>query len=257
MRLIVVNVNTSATISAAIHGQATKHAASTTSVETITPYFGPRAVEDGFDTQLSAVAVMDRVAAVDGDFDAVIEAGFGEHARTGLQELLDVPVIGITDAAVLIAILLGRKFSIITTVARAVDEIEDRLRVAQLAGRCASIRATELGVLQIEQEPRRAMEAIANQAQRAVNEDGADVICLGCAGMVGLEEHVAGTVPVPVVDGVTAAVKLAEALHTLGLRPRGRAKKDAATETPYWPLHRYLDGHAEAPAPRAVPIDRP
>ena len=61
------------------------------------------------------------------------------------------------------------------------------------------------------------VKAIVAEAEIAVNEDGAEVICLGCGGMAGLDEAVRARTGVPVVDGVTAAVKLAESLVALGL----------------------------------------
>ncbi|MGH3359991.1 MAG: aspartate/glutamate racemase family protein [Nocardioidaceae bacterium] len=241
MRVIVVNVNTTESVSRAIHLQATRYAAPDTQIDTVTPFFGPRSVQDDFESQISAVAVIDRVAAIEGPFDAVIEAGFGENARPGLQSLLSVPVIGITDAAATTAALLGRRFSVITTVRSTVPQIEERLLVNGLGSRCCSIRATDLGVLDIEHDVRAATTEIVSQAQAAVRDDHADVICLGCAGMVGLEDSVAASVPVPVVDGVSAAVKIAESLHALQLRPQSAPPihaRELAVDR--WPLHRYL-----------------
>lgn len=249
MRLIVVNVNTTESVTRAIHAQAIRYAAPGTEIDTVTPFFGPRAVQDDFESQVSAVAVIDRVAAVEGTFDAVIEAGFGENARPGLQSLLAVPVLGITDAAVTTATLLGRKFSVITTVRSAVPQIEERLLVNGLSNRCSSIRATDLGVLDIEHDLHGAIAEIVSQAQAAVREDHAEVICLGCAGMVGLEDSVAASVPAPVVDGVSAAVKLAESLHSLQLRPRSTTPvhpRELVVDR--WPLHRYLDSSTAGPA---------
>lgn len=249
MRVIVVNVNTTESVTEAIHTQASRYAAPDTQIDTVTPFFGPRAVQDDFESQISAAAVIDRVAAIEGTFDAVIEAGFGENARPGLQALLSVPVIGITDAAAATAAMLGRRFSIVTTVRSTVPQIEERLLVNGLVNRCASIRATDLGVLDIERDPRAATAEIIGQAQAAVRDDRADVICLGCAGMVGLEDSVAATVPVPVVDGVSAAVKIAESLHSLRLRPRSaRPLHPRELTVDGWPLHRYLHGSNTDPA---------
>ncbi|MCY1179491.1 Hydantoin racemase [compost metagenome] len=95
--------------------------------------------------------------------------------------------------------------------------IEDRLKLAGLYQRCASVRASGLAVLELEEDPRRAVEAIVGQAELAVSQDKAEVICLGCGGMAGLDEQIRQRTGVPVVDGVTAAVTLAESLVRLGL----------------------------------------
>jgi allantoin racemase len=150
-------------------------------------------------------------------FDAVIQAGYGEHGREGLQELLDVPVVDITEAAASTAMFLGHKYSVVTTLDRAVPLIEDRLKLAGLDARCASVRASGMAVLELEEEPERAVEAIISQALLAVREDKAEVIVLGCGGMAGLDEQIRQRAGVPVVDGVAAAVTIAESLVRMQL----------------------------------------
>jgi allantoin racemase len=217
VRIIVVNVNTTESMTEVIREQAERAAAPGTEIVALTPFFGPESVEGNFESYLAAIAVMDRVLAYDQPYDAVVQAGFGEHGREGLQELLDVPVVDITEAAAHIACLLGHKYSVVTTLHRAIPQIEDRLRIAGLLERCASVRASGLGVLELEDDTGRAVDAIAAEAVRAVRDDRAEVICLGCGGMAGLDEKVRAATGTPVVDGVAAAVKLAEALVGLGL----------------------------------------
>ena len=105
-----------------------------------------------------------------------------------------------------------------TTLDRAVPLIEDRLVLAGLHDRCASVRSSGLGVLELESDPARAVEAIAAEAQRAVERDRAEVIVLGCGGMAELKDRVVQLCGAPVVDGVQAAVAVAEGLVRLGLR---------------------------------------
>ncbi|SDV00721.1 aspartate/glutamate racemase family protein [Pseudomonas mucidolens] len=217
MRILVVNVNTTESITQAIAQQARSVAAAGTEIVGLTPFFGAESVEGNFESYLAAIAVMDRVMAYEQPFDAVIQAGYGEHGREGLQELLNVPVVDITDAAASTAMFLGHAYSVVTTLDRTVPLIEDRLKLSGLYARCASVRASGLAVLELEEDPRRAVEAIVRQAELAVREDKAEVICLGCGGMAGLDEEIRQRTGVPVVDGVTAAVTLAESLVRLGL----------------------------------------
>lgn len=217
MRILIVNVNTSEAITEAIARQAQAVAAPGTEIIGLTPYFGAESVEGNFESYLAAIAVMDRVLAYDGPYDAVIQAGYGEHGREGLQELLNVPVVDITDAAASTAMYLGHAYSVVTTLDRTVPLIEDRLKLSGLLDRCASVRASGMAVLELEAEPERALEAIVRQAELAVSEDKAEVICLGCGGMAGLDEKIRQRTGVPVVDGVSAAVKMAESLVQLGL----------------------------------------
>ena len=217
MKILVVNVNTTQTMTETIAQSARSVAAPGTEIIGLTPTIGADSVEGNFESYLAAIAVMNAVVTYDGDFDAVIQAGYGEHGREGLQELLDVPVVDITEAAASIACLLGHKYSVVTTLDRTLPLIEDRLLLAGLLSRCASVRSSGLSVLQLEEDQDAAVKAIVTEAERAVREDKAEVICLGCGGMAGLDAAVRDATGVPVVDGVTAAVKLAESLVSLGL----------------------------------------
>ena len=217
MRILVVNVNTTESITETIAQQARSVASPGTEIVGLTPYFGAESVEGNFESYLAAIAVMDRVMAYDQPFDAVIQAGYGEHGREGLQELLNVPVVDITEAAASTAMFLGHAYSVVTTLDRTVPLIEDRLKLAGLYQRCASVRASGMAVLELEEDPLAAMEAIVRQAELAIREDKAEVICLGCGGMAGLDEQIRQRTGVPVVDGVTAAVNIAESLVRLGL----------------------------------------
>lgn len=218
MRILVVNVNTTASMTDVIAEQARAAAAPGTEIVGLTPRFGADSVEGNFESYLAAVAVMDAVQRYDGPYDAVIQAGFGEHGREGLQELLEVPVVDITDAGAHTAMLLGHRYSVVTTLDRTVPLIQDRLRLAGVDRNCASVRASGLSVLELEGDPAATVAAIAQEAKRAVAEDHAEVICLGCGGMAGLDTAVREATGAPVVDGVAAAVKLAESLVQLGLR---------------------------------------
>ena len=217
MRILVVNVNTTQSMTDGIGRTARSVAAPDTEIVPLTPLFGADSVEGNYESYLAAIGVMETVRRYDQPFDAVIQAGYGEHGREGLQELLDVPVVDITEAAASTAQFLGHKYSVVTTLDRTVPLIEDRLKLAGLDARCASVRASGLGVLDLEADPAAAVEAIVAEAVRAVQEDHAEVICLGCGGMAELNERVAARTGVPIVDGVAAAVTIAESLVRLGL----------------------------------------
>lgn len=217
MRILVANVNTTETMTEGIAEAARAVASSGTEIVGLTPDFGAESCEGNFESYLAAIAVMDKVVRYEGDYDAVIQAGYGEHGREGLQELLTVPVVDITEAAASTAMYLGRSYSVVTTLDRTVPLIEDRLILAGLHDRCASVRSSGLGVLELESDPERAIEAITAEAQRAVEVDRAEVIVLGCGGMAELKDRIVELCGVPVVDGVQAAVSVAEGLVRLGL----------------------------------------
>lgn len=217
MRILVANVNTTQSMTDSIAAQARSIAAPGTEIVGITPRFGADSCEGNFESYLAAIAVMDAVTSYPEPFDAVVQAGYGEHGREGLQELLDVPVVDITEAAASTAMFLGHKYSVVTTLDRTVPLIEDRLKLAGLDARCASVRASGMAVLELEEEPERAVEAIISQAMQAVTQDKAEVIVLGCGGMAGLDEQIRQRAGVPVVDGVASAVAIAESLVRMRL----------------------------------------
>ncbi|ESW78984.1 aspartate/glutamate racemase family protein [Mesorhizobium sp. C280B] len=218
MKILLVNVNTSQSMSDVIDEAAKRAGSAGTEIVTLTPFFGAEAVDCNFESYISAVAVIDRVLAYDEPFDAVVMAGFGEHGRDGLQELIEQPVIEICEASAHMAMMIGRSYSVVTTLQRSVPPIEDRLRLSGLSDRCASVRANGMSTLEVDQDPAGAMRSIVEEARKAVEQDHAEVICLGCAGMAGLEDAITSELGVPVIDGVAAAVRFAEAVVGLGLK---------------------------------------
>ena len=167
MRILVVNVNTTESMTETIGRTARSIAAPGTEIVALTPPFGAESVEGNYESYLAAVAVMEAVRRYPEPFDAVIQAGYGEHGREGLQELLEVPVVDITEAAASTAQFLGHRYSVVTTLDRAVPLIEDRLKLAGLSDRCASVRASGMAVLELETDPDAAVQAIVAEAAAA------------------------------------------------------------------------------------------
>lgn len=217
MRIVVTNCNTTQEMTAEIVRGARAAAGQGTTVTGLTPAWGPESAEGWLDSYLSAAAVLDTLRTHDGPpYDAVVMAGFGEHGREGVRELVDVPVVDITEAAAHLACLLGRRYGVVTTLERSRGQIEDSLELAGVGRNCAAVVGIGLGVLDLG-DTDRTQAAFLAAAERA-REAGAEVLVLGCAGMTGLQRAVGEKLGLPVVDGVAAAVKLAEALVTMGLR---------------------------------------
>ncbi|MEU6120124.1 aspartate/glutamate racemase family protein [Streptomyces sp. NPDC047117] len=250
MRILVMNPNTTASMTASIRATATAVASLGTEIIATEPLWGPESIEGHFEGYLSAAAVLDRLTTLDFSYDALVMAGFGEPGREGAQELLDVPVLDITESAAQMAMMLGHSYGVVTTLDRAVPQIRDRLLTAGLLQRCAGVRGTGLGVLELEEDADRTTRVIVETAREVVR-DGAEVICLGCGGMAGLQERVSAELGVPVVDGVAAAVKFAEAVAGLGLATS--AVRSFAAPRPKrigsWPLSTHLSLSA-ASSPR-------
>ncbi|WP_179469026.1 aspartate/glutamate racemase family protein [Mycolicibacterium vinylchloridicum] len=246
MKILVLNPNTSVTMSAEIDAAARAAAAPGTEIVTTEPSFGAAAIDSAAESYLSAVGVMDAVASLQAtgtfDFNAVVLAGFGEHGKDALQEMLEIPVLDIAESAAHVAHLIGRRFSVVTTLARSIAPIEDRLLLAGLAAHCASVRACGLGTAEVDADPAGAITAIVAEAELAVTEDGADVICLGCAGMAGVTGAITDALGVPAVDGVAAAVGLAQMLVGLGVSTSKAGAYAPGPDNPrsHWPLSKAL-----------------
>jgi Asp/Glu/hydantoin racemase len=147
--------------------------------------------------------------------DALVVAAFGDPGVPGLREALDIPVVGLTEAALASACLLGHRFSIVAISRRITAWYREAVESNGLIGRLASIRSLDsplrdIGSVQADHAAR-----LRELCAAVVQEDGADVIILGGAPLAGLARSIAGEIPVPVVDGVSSAVRHAESLAAL------------------------------------------
>ena len=150
--------------------------------------------------------------------DAHIIACFDDTGLEAARCLASAPVVGIGEAAFHMASFLAHRFSVVTTLSRSIPAIENNLLRYGLERRCARVRAAEIPVLDLDRPGSDSEARIGAEIGRALAEDRSEAIVLGCAGMADLAGRLSARHGVPVVDGVAAAVKLAEGLVALGLR---------------------------------------
>lgn len=219
MKILVINPNTTESMTDEIGASARRAALPDTVVETATAPWGPRSIEGHFEEVIAAAATVELVERHRDEYDAFVVACYGDPGLFAAKEISTRPVIGIGEASTLLACMIAHKFSVVTVVDRIVPMLVDMISRYGLQDRCASVRTSGLTVLEIEHDPSRAAEEIVRAARRAVEDDGAEAIALGCAGMGLVERAVAEALPdVPVIDAVAAAVKAAEAVVGAGLR---------------------------------------
>ena len=216
MKLLVINPNTTQAMTKSIEEMANMYSLKSSHITTISPSWGPRSIEGHFEEQIAALATIETVALNEDKYDAFVIACYGDPAVAACRELTNKPVIGIGEASMHMACFLGHKFSIITVIPRAKPLLLDLVNNLGLNQKCASIRSTNLSVLEIEANPDRAIEEMIAESHIAIEKDGAEVICLGCAGMGPLDKRIQDSIKVPVLDGTVCAVKLAESLHVYG-----------------------------------------
>jgi len=215
MHILVVNPNTTASMTEAIRAAAVAVASPGTDVVAVTSAMGPASIESHYDEALAVPGLLDAIGRHPAD--GYIVACFGDPGLDAARELAAGPVVGIAEAAMRTATYLGRGFSVVTTLARTTGRAWDLAARYAARDTCRNVRACEIPVLELDDPTSDARRVITEECRRAVAEDGCDAIVLGCAGMADLCAHVSATVGVPVVDGVAAATKAVESLVTLGL----------------------------------------
>jgi|SRR5581483_947642 len=213
MRILAINPNTTQAMTDDIGRQARKYARPDTEIVAVSPPYGPRSIEGHFEDYIAAAAAVEMVAQYRDDYDAFIIACYGDPGLYACREVTEKPVIGIAEASIRMSGFLAHNYSIVTVLPRVRPLLADLVRSVGMESRCASIRCCNLTVLEIEQDPRRAVVELINESKKAVEEDHAESILLGCAGMGPLDEEIYNAVHVPVLDGTVCAVKIAEGLY--------------------------------------------
>ncbi len=188
-----------------------------TVVTGLNPAASPASIQGYYDVAAATMPMLELIKANQGK-DAFIIACFDDTGLDAARCITDKPVIGIGEAAFHMASLISCKFSVITTLRRSVPGIENNLRSYGLDRRCARVRASEVPVLDLEKGTPEVMAKLHREIEAAIEEDQAEAIVLGCAGMVALMEELQSRYGLPVIDGVTAAVTLAEAAVRYGLK---------------------------------------
>ncbi|MFT3877074.1 MAG: aspartate/glutamate racemase family protein [Propioniciclava sp.] len=227
MRILLINPNTSRAMTAKIADAARAVAGPGVEIAAVCPEPGeaPAAIESHTDEAFAAVAIVRAIEAdlAMGGSDAYVIACFGDPGLDAARELVEVPVVGIAEAAMHVAAISGRSFGIVTTLSRTLGRAQDLLHRYGMVTACVSMSATGIPVLDLEDAAPCDIDTIAQHCTDAVARHGADAIVLGCAGMADLCGHLAERVGVPVVDGVAAAVGLAAAMSRMNV---GTSKRD-------------------------------
>jgi allantoin racemase len=225
MKITLINPNTSQAMTAKIAAAGREVAGPGVDIVGVCPVDGPMAVESHVDEAYASVAVIDLIRRdqLEGGSDAYVIACFGDPGLDAARELVDVPVIGIAEAAMHIATVSGRSFGIVTTLSRTLGRAQDLLHRYGFERACVAAYGSGIPVLALEDSDPEDFDALAGWCERVVREDGADVVVLGCAGMADLCHRLSDRVGVPVIDGVAAAVGMAAAMVRMRV---GTSKRD-------------------------------
>ncbi|HUC18985.1 MAG TPA: aspartate/glutamate racemase family protein [Acetobacteraceae bacterium] len=234
MRIQLINPNTTESMTGTIAAAGRAAASPGTVILPVTAATGPVSIEGHYEEAIAAIAVLEAVrAGEEAGAAAHVIACFGDPGLLAAREIARGPVIGIAEAAMHLASLIATGFSVVTTLARTRIIAEHLVLAYGMERNCRRVRATELPVLGLADPGFDARGVIAAECRRALAEDGSGAIVLGCAGMADLAADLSAEFGVPVIDGVGAAVKLAEALVGLGLATSKRGDLAPPGVKPY------------------------
>jgi allantoin racemase len=212
MRILVVNPNTTASMTDKAAQAARAVAADGTEIIAATAAMGPASIEGHYDGALALPGLLQGIR--DGEAagaQAAVIACFDDTGLDAARSLASIPVLGLCESALVTAGFLAQRFTVVTTLERSRVLLENLTRHYGFGGR-AKVRAADIPVLDLERPGSGALDKLRHQIERALAEDGAEAIVLGCAGMADLAFELQTIYHVPVIDGVSAAVKQAEGL---------------------------------------------
>ena len=217
MRILVLNPNTTASMTEKIGAAARRVASPGTEIVARNPSVGPASIEGFYDEAMCLPGMLEVIRTTP-DVDGVVIACFDDTGLDAARCLTDKPVVGIGEAAYHMASMISNKFSVITTLGRSVPALEHNLHKYGLSARCARVRSSEVAVLELEEQGSDATNRISSEIALAMAEDRAEAIVLGCAGMTDLTEFLSARHGLPVLDGVVCALTLCESLIRLRLK---------------------------------------
>jgi len=212
MKLAWINPNSTESMTAGIVASA-RAAVPGAEVFGLTNAAGPAAIEGAEDGEAAVPGLLSLLPEARArGADAIVIACFDDTGLEAARAVAGCPVLGIGQASFVMAQLLGLRFSVITSLPVSIPVIERNIREQGFAGSCASVRASGLPVLTIDEGGPETVARIAEEIRAAVAEDQAQCAVLGCAGMAPLRPALAARAGVRLIDGVAASARLAMAV---------------------------------------------
>ena len=247
MRILMINPNTSASITDLVVAAARREAAPETQIVGVTGRFGARYISTRAASAIAAHATLDAYGEHGADADVVALACFGDPGLGGLKELAHQPVIGMAEAACLEAARNGRRFAIVTGGERWGPMLEEFVAGLGLASQLAVVKTVSPSGGDIARDPDGSLALLAGAIEACTRDHAADVVILGGAGLAGLTESLALRVATPLIDSVASLVAAAERLgHARPAKPTvgSYAQRRRRNRRPRGPIGR-CHGRAE------------
>ena len=189
-----------------------------TAIDSVGIERGPSSIECRYDEILAMPEIVKRIKeAEDEGVDACVVNCFGDPGVRAAREVVSIPVLGPCESSLLVATSLCDRFSVVTVLKSVGGLIEENARISGLSGKLSSVRAVDIPVLELHENNEKTAVALFEEGKKALEEDDAEIIILGCTGMTGMAERLSKELGVQVIDPLPTAVKLAETLVSLGL----------------------------------------
>lgn len=179
---------------------------------------GPDSMESAYDEAIAAPYILQQVVSAETEgCDAVVIDCAADPALRAAREISELPVVSAGEASYHAAMMVAGKFSVITVLPTTANEISDHLKMYGFSSRVASVRSANVPVLALEDE-QEAEEHLYAAARKAIDEDGAQAIVLGCTGMMAMRDSLEKRLGVPVIEPYLAAIQFAASLVRMKLR---------------------------------------
>jgi allantoin racemase len=218
VKILLLNPNTTAEVTDLLYAAGSRAASPGTELVAATAKRGVPYIASRAEAQIGGAIALEMLAEAGVGFDAAVIAAFGDPGLSGARELFSFPVVGLAEAAMLTACMVGQRFSIVTFSRTLSPWYWECVAMHGLEARCAGIRALGESFQSISNVQAEKEDALVRLANLAVEEDGADVVILSGAPLAGLAEKVKNRISVPVIDPIAAAVRQAETLAVLKVR---------------------------------------
>ena len=213
--LIVINPNSSHIVSNGIDAAIDPLRGFGIPIRCLTLAEGPPGIESQRQADLT-IAPMLALAAAQNDAAGYVIACFGDPGLHALRDQTSLPVVGIQEASVMTALTLGQRFGVISILPPSIPRHLRAFGTMGILDRLAGDRALGLGIAELA-DAEKTLGAMIATGKRLRDEDGADVLIMGCAGMANYRAQLQTAIGLPVVEPSQAAVSMALGQISLGL----------------------------------------
>jgi len=212
--LIIINPNSSQTITAGIDAAVDPLRRFGIPLRCLTLADGPPGIENQLQADQTIVPML-QLALAQNDAAGFVIPCFGDPGVHALRDATDLPVVGIQEAAVSAALTLGQRFGVISILAASIPRHMRSFGAMGVLDRLAGDRAIGLGVADLASADK-SLKAMIETGKRLRDEDGANVLIMGCAGMAQYREPLEAATGLPVVEPCQAAAAMALGHIALG-----------------------------------------